>query len=76
MCLVQMNRIFLFEFSELGRETVLLLEAAKDILQSCRDIEVELLQAYLLVLLGVVVWVKDGGYVLGILRLLHVFEVV
>ena len=40
MCLVQMNRIFLFEFSELGREAVLLLEAAEDILKGCRDIEV------------------------------------
>lgn len=59
MCFVQMNSVFLFKLSELSRETVLLLEATKDILEGCRDIKIELLQAYLFVLLSVVVWIKD-----------------
>ncbi len=51
MRLMQMNGILLFKLCQLCLKAVLLFEPAEDILQSCRYIEIDLLQSDFLVLL-------------------------
>lgn len=76
MCLVQVNRILLLKFLQIGCEVVLLLEATEDVLECSCNVEVELFEPDFLIFLGVIIRVENGGDVLGFLRFLDRLDIV